>query len=478
MTTADLYSIIPLIIISAATILLMLLIAVKRMHFLTYFLTLITYASAFISLSYILSALPHEIITIAVMDRYAVFFQLLIFGAGFTISVFSFDYLKRYKENKEEFYILLLLASLGASVLTISQHFITLFLSLELLSVSLYGMIAYSRLHGVSVEAGMKYLILATVSSAFLLFGMALIYAGTGTMNFYEISVRMMEVAAIPVYLYMGFAMLAGGIAFKLALAPFHLWTPDIYQGASAPVTGFIASVSKGAVFALVLRFFSIIDLQQFPTILLFFVIISVVSMFAGNLLALMQKNIKRLLAFSSIAHLGYLMIAIIAGEKTGMEAASFYILAYMITIIGAFGAVSAFSADDKEKENIDDYKGLFWNHPFLSVVLTAMLLSLAGIPLTAGFLGKFYIALSGIETGLIGLIIILVINSVIGLYYYLKVIVAMFSGDEETREIPAEKPVFSLRSLVILSLLVVLLVWYGVFPEGAIAFIQRFVVL
>jgi NADH-quinone oxidoreductase subunit N len=478
MTIADLYSILPLIIVSGAAIVLMLLIAAKRKHFLTYFLTLVTYALAFISLSYILPVLPYEISTIVLIDRYAVFFQLLIFASGFALSVFSYDYLKKYTENKEEFYILLLLATLGASILMTSQHFITFFLGLELLSVSLYGMIAYTRSHGKSIEAGVKYLILAAVSSAFLLFGMALIYAGTGTMNFYEIGVRLMEAVTIPVYLYMGFAMLIGGIAFKLALAPFHLWTPDVYQGASAPVTGFIASISKGAVFALVLRFFNIIELQQFPTILFFFVVISVISMFAGNLLALMQKNIKRLLAYSSIAHLGYLLIALIAGEKMGMEAASFYLLAYMITIIGAFGVVSAFSNERREEENISNYKGLFWKHPFLSVVFTGMLLSLAGIPLTAGFLGKFYVALAGIEAGRIGLIIILVVNSVIGLYYYLKVIVAMFSGDEKTKETPVEQPVFSLRSLVILSLLLVLLVWFGVFPQGMIAFIQRFVVL
>lgn len=478
MNSTDIYSILPMVIISATAVLLMLLIAVKRLHFLTYLVTLVSFGSAFIALSYISASLPQEISTIAIMDRYAVFFLLLIFGAGFVLSVFSYDYLKSYAENKEEYYILLLLASLGASILVISQHFISLFLGLELLSVSLYGMIAYTRLRSVSVEAGIKYLILAAVSSAFLLFGMALVYAGTGSMNFYEIAIRMIHATNIPVYLYVGFAMLGGGVAFKLALAPFHMWTPDIYQGASAPVSGFIAAVSKGAVFALLLRFFSIIELQQFPTVLTFFVVLAIISMFTGNLLALLQKNIKRLLAYSSIAHLGYLLIALIAGTVTGMEAASFYLLAYMITITGAFGAVAAFSSSQYEREQINEYKGLFWKQPFMAVVFTGMLLSLAGIPLTAGFLGKFYVVLAGVESGLIGLLIVLVINSIIGLYYYLKIIVAMFSGNAEPSSGAPDRPVFSLRMLVIMALLFVLLLWYGVFPQGMIAFIQRFVVL
>lgn len=478
MDNTDIYIILPMVIIGATAVLLMLLIAVKRLHFLTYLITLVSFGSAFIALSYVSVKLPQEISTIAIMDRYAVFFQLLIFGAGFVLSVFSFDYMKKHSEHKEEYYILLLLASLGASILVVSQHFVTLFLGLELLSVSLYGMIAYTRLRSVSVEAGIKYLILAAVSSAFLLFGMALIYAGAGSMNFYELSIRMINATNIPVYLYVGFAMLIGGVAFKLALAPFHMWTPDVYQGAPAPVSGFIASVSKGAVFALLLRFFNIVELQQFPSVLTFFIILAIVSMFTGNLLALLQKNIKRLLAYSSIAHLGYLLIALITGTGTGMEAASYYLLAYMITIMGAFGIVTAFSSDQNEMEQIDDYKGLFWRHPFLAVVFTGMLLSLAGIPLTAGFLGKFYVVLAGVELGLIGLLIILVLNSIISLYYYLKVIVTMFSGNSNAAIVSSERPVFSLRMLVIMTLLFTLLLWYGIFPQGMIAFIQRFVVL
>lgn len=477
MKLSHLYSILPMLITAGAAILIMLIIAIKRNHFITYLVSLLSFAAAFISLSYVSESLPTQIGFIAQMDSYAVFFQLLIFGAGFVITVLSYDYLKAYPGNREEYYILLLLASLGASILVISTHFITFFLGLELLSVSLYGMIAYTRMKKISIEAGLKYLILAAVSSAFLLFGMALVYAGTGAMNFSLIFGKLVHAGGIPVYLYMGFAFIAGGTAFKLALAPFHMWTPDVYQGSPAPVSAFIASVSKGAVFALLLRMFSVIDVHQFPSLQLFFVVIAIISMFTGNLLALLQNNIKRLLAYSSIAHLGYLLIAFIAEAEMGMEAASFYLLAYMITIIGAFGVVSAFSSSEKEADLVSNYKGLFWRKPYIAIVFTSMLLSLAGIPLTAGFLGKFYVALSGVESGRIGLVLLLVINSVIGLYYYLKVIVAMFSGDPQQAKTKG-KPVFSLRIVVVLSLLFILLVWYGIFPQGMINFIQNFVVL
>lgn len=476
MTIIEIVSLLPLIIVSAATLIIMVMIAIKRMHFFTYILTLIAFAAAIISLSFISSLLPQEIGSLLLNDRYAMFFQLLIFGSGFIISVLSYDYLQLYQENREEFYILLMLASLGAALLTMGQHFASVFLGLELLSVSLYGMIAYVRVREKSVEAGVKYLILAAAAAAFILFGMALIYAGTGTMKFHEIAVNINLSDNTPGYVYAGISMVAGGIAFKLALAPFHMWTPDVYQGASAMVSGFIAAVSKGAVFALLLRIFTIIELKQHPSVEIFFIVIAFITMFTGNILALLQQNVKRLLAYSSIAHLGYLLVAFIAGTSTGMKAAAFYLFAYMVTILGAFGIISIFSSaqNENEVENIDGYKGLFWQKPGLAVIFTGVFLSLAGIPLTTGFFGKFYIALAGINAGYIGLVIVLAVNTVIGIYYYLKVITALFS--HPSADATAHNITFPLRSIVMLTVLFALLVWYGIFPSGLITFIGHFV--
>lgn len=312
----------------------------------------------------------------------------------------------------------------------------SVFLSLELLSISLYSLIAYPRRDRLPLEAGIKYLVLAASSSAFLLFGFALLFIAEGDMDFSHMAAGPTPGTARVAYLA-GVALVMTGIGFKLAVVPFHLWTPDVYQGAPLPVTAFVATVSKGGVFAFLLRWSQPGGAMNHP-LLIILTVIAITSMLAGNLLALRQTNIKRLLAYSSIAHMGYFLVAVIAGGGLGRAAATYYLTAYVVTILGAFGCLVALSDFNHEAETFDDVRGLFWRSPVLASVFTGMLLSLAGIPLTAGFLGKFYVFTAGASAATWALIITLILSSTIGLVYYLRVLVAMFTAfdrDEKTSE-------------------------------------------
>jgi NADH-quinone oxidoreductase subunit N len=345
---------------------------------------------------------------------------------------------------------------------------------LEILSVSLYALVAYPHLAERHVEAGIKYLVLAAVSSAFVLFGMALVYAASGTMTFDQFGPLLHRLHPVGTNIFMlaGSGLLVVGIGFKLGIVPFHLWTPDVYQGAPAPVTAFVATVSKGAALALLLRIFPPADIHAGGPLYAVFALIAAASMIAGNLLALMQNNVKRILAYSSIAHLGYLLTAYLAGGALAVTAVTFYLIAYFVTTLGAFGAVTVLSGPQNEAENIDDYRGLFWHRPWLAGVFTAMLLSLAGIPLTAGFVGKFYLVMAGVGSTQWALVIILVVTSTIGLYYYLRITVAMFVLQPEIKATGLPTPL-SLPGALTLATLTVLLVWLGVVPAPVIDLIQ-----
>jgi NADH-quinone oxidoreductase subunit N len=426
----DLFPLLPFIIMAAVPVLIMIAVAIKRNHTVTLVITIAGLAASFISIFYIYnSGIPSES-PLLIIDKYGLFFTGLFILAVIAIAILSYNYLKVRGYRKDEFYMLLVLALLGSAVLAVSKHFVSLFMGLEVLSVALYSLIAYFREDERGVEAGIKYLVLAAASSAFLLFGMALIYFEVGTMDFMVMSERIPDLSLTPMF-YTGLGIMVIGVGFKLAVVPFHLWTPDVYQGASSPVTAFIASVSKGGMFAVLFRFFIEIDGYNLGTALTIFTVIAIASMIAGNLLALLQQNLKRLLAYSSISQLGYMMVAFIAGGYFGIEAVAFYLVAYFITIIAAFGIITLLSDPFREAEDIDDYRGLFWRRPWISVFFTLVLLSLAGIPLTAGFIGKFYVAASGVNESLWLLVFSLVLNSAIGIYYYLRVVTAFYSTEK-----------------------------------------------
>jgi NADH-quinone oxidoreductase subunit N len=447
-------------IIAGAPVIMMLTIAFRRNFSVIYGFSLFAFLAAFLSLINLPQMLPHRISSLLVFDGLSVLFFGIIIFINFLITVLSHDFLLYQESEKEEYLIMLFLATLGSMLLVAASNFITLFLGIEILSVSLYVLIAYRRSKDQAIEAGVKYMILAAVSSAFLLFGMGLIYVDTGSLEFEKIGMIVSSKDLGQPLLLIGFAMMMVGLGFKLAAAPFHMWTPDVYQGAPAPVATFIATVSKGAVLAMVLRFFYSIGGFRNEHFILMITIISILSMFVGNLLALRQRNLKRILAYSSIANMGYMLVTLLVGNVGGIQAAIFYIMAYMITSLGAFGVIVLSSDRFDDADQLSDYKGLFWKNPWLALVLTLTLLSLAGIPLTAGFIGKFYVVFAGVNTGLWLLVTSLVINSVIGLYYYLRVITTLFSPASEKTFPPV-----TIAGHIVLGIAVAGILWLGINP-------------
>jgi len=474
MNTLHIFTLLPLIVLAITPVIIMLVVAFYRNHRLTVALTLIGTASAFVTLLIVEPLAPLRITTLLVIDHYALFYMGLLFVASFIVALLSQVYLTGRDVNQEEYYILLLLSTLGAAVLATSNHFVSFFLGLEILSVSLYSLIAYLRTSR-GIEAGIKYLILAAASAAFLLFGMALVYAELGTMEFPQIASKIASLNTPAILTLVGLAMIITGIGFKLAVVPFHMWTPDIYEGAPAPVTAFVATVSKGAVFVLLLRYFTQQGISTYSSLYLIFILIAIASMFVGNILALFQNNVKRILAYSSIAHLGYLLVAFLASSAMAVVAVSYYLVAYFVTTLGAFSIITVLSGKEKDTDNLSDYQGLAWRRPWLALVFTVMLFSLAGIPLTAGFIGKFYIILVGAKSALWVLVLLMVLASSIGLYYYLRIIVAMYSRPE--REAPAISLPLTLSGSLILAVLTLLLLWLGVYPGPLLEVIQKTVV-
>lgn len=384
-------------------------------------------------------ALPQQVTPLLVVDMFSVFYIGLILTATLATATLMNAYIEGFPRNKEEVYLLLALSALGAVILVCSNHFASLFIGLELLSLPLYGMVAYRPRHKKSLEAGIKYLVLSAAASAFLLFGIALVYAHTGTLAFADIGLRLNTGADHGnLYLLIGGALIIAGIGFKLSLVPFHLWTPDVYEGAPAPVTGYLATVGKTAVFVVLLRYFMQAGAHHHTALLDALSALAIASILIGNVLALMQNNVKRMLGYSSIAQIGYGLVALIAARELAVEAVGAFLLTYVVTSICAFGVVTLMSspmrAGERDADNYYDYRGLFWRRPYLTSIMTVSMLSLAGIPLTAGFIGKFYIIAAGVDARLWWLLGAVVLGSAIGLYYYLRLMVTMFLPDPEGR--------------------------------------------
>ncbi len=469
MDAADILALLPLLLIAATSIVVMLGIAAKRSHALAIGLTLAGLAGAFISLFAAAPLVPRQVTSLLLMDRYALFYMGLIIASSAVVAVLSYQYFEKHDGQKEELYVLLLIATLGCAVLVASSHFVSFLLGLEILSVALYAMLAYVTGRERALEAGIKYLILASASAAFLLFGAALIYADAGSMEFSRIRELSFSGSGLALLLP-GIALTVTGIGFKLGVVPFHLWTPDVYEGAPAPVAAFVATTSKSAMVALLLRYVYLSNALHYRAVFLVFSIIAIASMCAGNLLALRQNNVKRILAYSSIAHFGYILVAFLAGGNMAIEAVSFYLVAYTVTILMAFGIVTVLSNSGRDAGDLEDYRGLFWRRPVIAGAFTVALLSLAGIPATMGFLGKFYVLAAGAAAEAWPLIIILVLTSVAGLFYYLRVVVMLYSAPPEH---PAPLQIVSRSGAFILAGLTLLLIWFGVYPAPLLNLIR-----
>ena len=479
MTIAELKALIPLLVLASTSIVLMLLVTFVRHHRLVNLITLLGFITTAVLTLQQFGAEPIQITPLILLDDYSRLFIVVATLASVPAAMFAYDYLQRGEDVKEEYYMLLALAVLGAGVLAASNHFVSFFIGLELLSVSLFAMVGYmvrgQNKRESTLEASVKYMILSGVSSSFLLFGVALIYMDLGALIFTEVYAQI-QAGEISGYGIIGTAMILIGLGFKLSWVPFHMWTPDVYQGAPVPVTAFLATVSKVMVFAIALRVLVQSGAYEFAGVVNVLAAIAVLSIIVGNALALLQSNVKRLLAYSSIAHLGYLVIALIAASTLAtsdrsfaLEAVVFYLIAYALMTWVAFGVIAILSSPEEgvEAEDISSFEGLFWRKPLLASLMTLSLLSLVGMPLTAGFVAKFYVFAAGVSEKMWWLLATLIIGSAISLYYYLKIILQMCkTGDVSSEKLTHH---FSLENTVLLSGLGILVIYLGVYPQPLI---------
>jgi NADH-quinone oxidoreductase subunit N len=470
----------PLLITSITIIVVMLGIAWRRNHSQSFLLTVAGLNLALLSIYPALKVAPLVVTPLLQIDSFACLYMAIILVSTLACVTLAHAYLGEgkagYPGNREELYLLILMAAAGGLVLVAAQHLAGLFIGLELLSVPVYGLVAYAYFNKRSLEAGIKYMVLSAAGSAFLLFGMALLYADAGTLLFSGIG-KAIEATGMPSSLAsLGLAMMLVGLGFKLSLVPFHLWTPDVYEGAPAPVAAFLATASKVAVFAVMVRLFQISPAASSGVLTDVMSVIAVLSILVGNLLALTQTNLKRLLGYSSIAHFGYLMIAVVASKGMAVEAIGVYLVTYVLTSLGAFGVITLMSSPytGRDADALFEYRGLFWRRPYLTAVMTVMMLSLAGIPLTAGFIGKFYIIATGVESHLWWLTGALVLGSAIGVFYYLRVMVTLFLQDSKIQRHDAPFNWAQRAGGVMLLGISLLAFFLGVYPQPLLALVQH----
>ncbi|MGV3346007.1 NADH-quinone oxidoreductase subunit NuoN [Enterobacteriaceae bacterium LUAb1] len=476
-TAQHLIALLPLLIVGLTTVVVMLLIAWRRNHFVNATITVIGLNLALLSLWFVGQAGAMDVTPLVRVDGYAMFYTALVLLASLATCTFAYPWLAGYPDNRDEFYLLVLIAAVGGILLACSNHLGAMFLGIELISLPLFGLIGYAFQQKRSLEASLKYMILSAAASSFLLFGMALIYAESGHLGFAELGKNLNDALVHQPLLLAGLGLLIVGLGFKLSLVPFHLWTPDVYQGAPAPVSTFLATASKIAIFSVVMRLFMYAPAANSESVRTVLAIIAFASILFGNLMALTQNNIKRLLGFSSVAHLGYLLIALIAVQthQLSLETAGIYLAGYLLSSLGAFGVVSLMSSpyNGPDTDSLYSYRGLFWHRPILAGVMTIMMLSLAGIPVTLGFIGKFYVIAVSVNAHLWWLTAAVVAGSAIGLYYYLRMTVSLYLAppDLQRHQLPDSWAVTAGGIVVLLSTVLILL--FGVYPQPLISLVQ-----
>lgn len=401
------------------------------------------------------------------IDNFAIFFKLTILAGAILATLFSMDYLRRGDIQSPEYYTLLLFAASGMTLLSSAGDLISILISIEIMSLSIYILVGIRRKGQFATEAALKYFILGSFSTAIMVYGIALVFGATESFNLARIAA---SISKGPVHeprlLAVGMGMILVGIGFKIASVPFHMWAPDVYQGAPAPITGFMAVGVKAAAFAAALRIFVTgfggSSFQWEPIVWW----LAVLTILGGNLLALMQQNIKRMLAYSSIAHAGYLMIGLAVGGVEAHAGMLFYLASYMFMTIGAFGVIVALSGGEDELEDLSGWSGIAYRNPILAAAMSLCLFSLAGIPPMAGFFAKFYLFYAAVSAGDVPIVIIGVIGSCISLYYYLKVTVYMYMREPELEIVPAN-PNFAVHLGVFFSSVGVL--YLGILPGSVL---------
>ncbi|MFZ0315146.1 MAG: NADH-quinone oxidoreductase subunit N [Candidatus Korobacteraceae bacterium] len=391
------------------------------------------------------------------VDTFSVFFHVVVLLIALVVSLTSLEYLEVQRIRSGEYYALVLFGTVGMMLMSSAVELVLIFIALEISSISTYILAGMRRRAAESAEASLKYFLLGSFATAFFLYGVALVFGATGTTNVYGIAQYLQTQSSLLVYLAVGLMFV--GLGFKVASAPFHVWTPDVYEGAPAPVVAFMSTGPKAAAFAVLLR---VLFATGAPGWFWMIWVSAALSMTLGNIGALVQQNVKRLLAYSSIAHAGYLLVAFAAAKQVGISAAIFYAASYAAMNVGAFAVISHFASTGEKYVTLDDYAGLGRRSPMLAAILTIFLLSLIGIPVTGGFFAKFYVFSAALQSHLVGLTIIGVINSAIAAYYYLRVIVYMYMRDERG-EIPVARIPAGLGIGLAISLIAT--IYLGVLP-------------
>ena len=470
----------PAFIVMFAALLILIQLCFKRSHITSY---LISGLSIFIALfmQFVLQNQPtsqtnssNVLFIFNAQTSFVAFLLLMVVGL---IWAQLYNWLKTINEQKEEYYLLFLLSTIGGLIMVSSNHFASFFLGLELMSLSFVGLIAYCGHDQKAQEAGIKYLILSAIASAFILMGAALLYLQFGSLSFSELLQNTSSQILPQWAIITAIIFIFTGLFFKLSLVPCHLWVADLFEGAPLVTAAMLATLSKLAVFIILWRLVTLGNWQQYQIIIDIISIVAVASMFIGNFLGLLQKNLLRLIAYSSIAHFGYLLIVLLLINNNAISFSSqsfneqtlfFYLVAYLFTLVGVF---SIFMQLPKTK-TLDDLTGLFWHKPFIAITLMLLMLSLAGIPLTLGFMAKFYLVMAAVSQQLWLVLTALVISSIIGLFYYLRVIMTMLKTPEDELKFSDIKS--DGRNLSLNILILFLVIGFGIFPSSLSQFIQQ----
>jgi NADH-quinone oxidoreductase subunit N len=393
-------------------------------------------------------------------DNFALFFEVLFASLGILTVALAHSYLNRRGLLESEFHLLVMAAVIGMMVLASATSLVTVFLGLETLSIALYILSGYARTENRSQEAAAKYLLVGGFASAFVLYGMALVYGGSGTTVIPDIAKNLASSATGNPLLLLGILLMGVGFAFKVSAAPFHMWTPDVYQGAPLPVTAFMSVGTKAAAFAMIIRVFAggLPHLApEWQTLLAF---VAATSMIVGNLMAIVQTSLKRLLAYSGVAQAGYMLIGVIAGGENGLAAVLYYLFVYMFMNFGAFAVITMLTGADGERDSFADLEGLGRRNWLLAVAMTVFMLSLAGFPPSVGFFGKLFLFTAGVGAGYTWLVVLAVLMSVVSVFYYIRVLVPIWTPSPRLERVPA-----SLSTQLAIGLSGVASVVLGLYP-------------
>jgi NADH-quinone oxidoreductase subunit N len=410
-------------------------------------------------------------------DHLATYLQIVVLVTTALTIFLSIGQLPAEGIAFKEYYALILLSTCGMMLLVSSNDLLMIFLGVELAAIPTYILAGMARGKLRSNEAALKYFLLGAFAAGFLLYGIALLYGGTGTTTLSEMAVLVPRGVVSDAFVWAGIALVVVGLGFKVALAPFHFWAPDVYEGAPTPVTAFIAAGPKAALYAPLIRIF----LVAFPVLhdkwAAMLWVVAVLTMTVGNVVAIAQRDIKRMLAYSSIAHAGYILVGIIAGGEAGIRAIVFYVVVYVLATLGAFATVIALSRGEGPSSRggaveIGDYGGLGFKRPLLGIAMTLFMISLAGIPPAAGFLGKFYLFSAAVKAGFVGLAVIGVLNSVVSVYYYLRIVVIMYMGEATEAEHPARPGLEWVSAALAITAIATL--WLGVYPSFVLSSATR----